>query len=151
MVTHTYRTQVAWAGSTGAGYRAYDRDHAAVAPPSAEIPMSADAVFRGDPNRVNPEQLLVMAVSSCQLLSFLALAAREGVDVVEYIDDAEGAMRSGTDRMRIDRVDLVPVIRVAPGTDHDRVRALVDLAHEGCYIASSLRTTTTVAATVVDA
>lgn len=151
MTTHTYSTHVAWQGSTGAGYRAYPRAHAGVAPPSAEIPLSADPHFRGDATRVNPEQLLVLAASSCQLLSFLAVAAHAGVDVLDYEDNAEGVMPDGRTTMRIERIDLTPVIRVAPGTDHDRIRALVEQAHHGCYIANSLTTTVTVTATVVDA
>jgi organic hydroperoxide reductase OsmC/OhrA len=151
MMTHTYQAQVAWQGSTGAGYRAYSRAHAGVAPPSAEIPMSADPHFRGDAEQVNPEQLLVMAASSCQLLSFLAVAARAGVEVIQYQDSAEGVMPGAGSPMRIERIDLRPIIHVAPGTDHDQVRALVEQAHQGCYIANSLTTAVTLSPTVVDA
>ena len=136
MTIHTYSTQVAWQGSTGGGYRAYSRTHAGVAPPSAEIPLSADPAFRGDAARVNPEQLLVLAASSCQLLSFLAVAAQSHIDVVDYEDNAGGVMSDATAPMRIERIDLAPVIRVAPGTDLDRVRELVDQAYHGCYIAT---------------
>ena len=61
-------------GSTAAGYESYDRAHLGAVPPSlSEIELSADPVFRGDPQRCNPEQLLVLAAASCQLLSFLAV------------------------------------------------------------------------------
>ena len=53
---------------TAAGYRAYPREHRAVAPPAPEIRLSADPQFRGDAGLMNPEQLLVMAaapVSCC--------------------------------------------------------------------------------------
>lgn len=148
--THTYSTHVAWQGSTGAGYRAFPREHTGNALPGVEIPLSADPHFYGDATRVNPEQLLVLAASSCQLLSFLAVAAHAGVDVVHYEDNANGVMPHGTTPMRIERIALTPLIRVAPGTDHDQVRALVDQAHHGCYIANSLTTTVTVTATVID-
>jgi organic hydroperoxide reductase OsmC/OhrA len=150
MADHLYGTHLVWRGSTVGGYRDYRRDHVAVAPPSAEIPMSADPHFRGDGGRVNPEQLLVMAASSCQLLSFLALAARAGIDVRDYEDDAEGVMSGHGTPMRIERIHLTPVIRVARGTDHDTVRRLVADAHHECYIANSLRTEVTVEPTVVD-
>ena len=150
MGTHAYSTHLVWQGSTGRGYRAYPRRHTAVAPPAAEIEMSADPHFRGDADYANPEQLLVMAASSCQLLSFLAVAAQAGIDVIDYEDEAEGVMPGG-EPMRIERIHLTPVVRVAPGTDHDKVRALLEQAHAGCYIANSLRSEVTLSPTVVNA
>ncbi|WP_456789173.1 OsmC family protein [Cellulomonas sp. P5_C5] len=146
MTTHTYTTLLDWSGSTGDGYRAYSRDHRA-----ESVPLSAAPEFRGDPNRLNPEQLLVMAASSCQLLSFLGEAARAGVDVVGYADNAEGTMPSESVPTRLTRIALTPVIRVSPGTDHDLVRALVEQAHERCYVAHSLTADVVVSPTVVDA
>ena len=88
---HTYLARVEWTGSTGVGYRAYPRAHTAWTPPATEgFDLSADPHFRGDGDLPNPEQLLVLAASSCQLLSFLAVAARAGLDVVGYEDDAVG-------------------------------------------------------------
>jgi len=90
---HRYWTELTWQGSTGGGYAAYDRTHQVSAPPAGvTLSLSADPSFRGDPERLNPEQLLLAAASSCQMLSFLALAAREGIDVVGYQDSAEAFM-----------------------------------------------------------
>src|SRR5262249_1070220 len=81
---HRYTVTSAWQGSTAAGYEAYDRSHEAHAPPAeAKLRLSGDPAFRGDAARLNPEQLLVVAASSCQLLSFLAVAARARIDVVD--------------------------------------------------------------------
>ena len=44
---------------------------------------------KGDPAVLNPEQLLLMAASSCQMLWFLHLAAKARMDVVAYEDEAE--------------------------------------------------------------
>ena len=152
MTTHTYTSHLVWEGSPGAGYRSYPRSHRAVAPPAtAEIALSADPHFGGDGALLNPEQLLVMAASSCQLLSFLAVAAQHHVDVVDYEDDAQGFMTEDESPMRISRIELNPVIRVAPGTDHALVRGLIEKAHDGCYIANSLTSKMTIDATVVDA
>jgi organic hydroperoxide reductase OsmC/OhrA len=130
--THHYRSHLAWTGSTAAGYRGYDRTHQVRTPPApGDLRVSADPAFRGDPEVHNPEQLLLAAASSCQLLSFLALAARAGIDVLAYEDDAEAQMPAAIERMRITRVILRPRITVAAGTDHDQ-------GHEGCYIANTL-------------
>ena len=148
---HSYDTHLLWNGSTKAGYHDYLRDHRAVAPPAAEIALSADPHFRGDPQYTNPEQLLVMAASSCQLLSFLALAARRGIDVVDYEDEAHGEMPDDGMPMRITRILLKPVITVAGDADSDLVEQLVHEAHYGCYIANSLNTDVIVEPTVVRA
>jgi peroxiredoxin-like protein len=137
--THTYQSSLVWSGSTGAGYRAYSRTHQVSTPPAAvEFEVSADASFGGDPHHLNPEQLLLAAASSCQLLSFLALAARAGVDVEHYEDDAEAIMPATRERMRISRIVLRPQIVVAAGTDLNQVAALVTAAHHSCYIANTL-------------
>jgi organic hydroperoxide reductase OsmC/OhrA len=91
--THAYEVHCHWAGSTGLGYEHYDRTLLASAPPaSPSLTLSTDRAFRGDPNLLNPEQLLVLAAMSCQLLSFLAVAARARIDVLEYDDVGEGVM-----------------------------------------------------------
>jgi organic hydroperoxide reductase OsmC/OhrA len=149
--THNYDSHLLWKGSTGAGYRAYDRSHQMTTPPAAtELALSADPQFGGDPDRTNPEQMLVAAASSCQLLSFLSLAARRSVDVVAYEDQARGCMPRHDPPMRLTRIELAPTITVAAGTDHDLVRQLVQEAHEGCYVARSLRSEVVVDATVVE-
>ena len=150
MTTHTYATAVQWEGSTGLGYRAYSRAHAATAAPAdATLALSADAAFRGDATRLNPEQLLVVAASSCQLLSFLAVAAQHKVDVLGYTDSAEGVMDETAEPARISRIVLRPVVTVAAGTDPLEVLRLVQLAHDGCYIANSISSDVQLDVTVV--
>ena len=71
-----YDARIHWTGSTGLGWAHYDRTHTASAPPAeAEIGMTTGE-SKGDPRLNNPEQLLVMAASSCQMLWFLHLAAK---------------------------------------------------------------------------
>lgn len=149
MKDHSYRATLAWEGSTGGGYTAYTRDHDATVPPATEgFALSADPHFRGDPARANPEQLLVLAASSCQLLSFLHVAATAKLDVLDYTDDAEGMMPGDVQPMRLTRITLRPKVLVAAGSDVSRFEELMHEAHEGCFIANSLNTEVVVEATV---
>jgi organic hydroperoxide reductase OsmC/OhrA len=137
---HRYRARTACSGSTAAGYDAYERAHEASCPPAqAALGLSSDPAFHGDPTKPNPEQLLVLAASSCQLLSFLAVAARARVEVTGYEDDAEGVMPEDDPPLRITRIVLRPRITVAGDTPEARLRRLVETAHEHCFIAQSLR------------
>lgn len=141
--THSYRTSLRWSGSTGAGYDAYDRTHEVRAEPaSTTLSLAADPAFLGDPARLNPEQLLLAAASSCQLLSFLAVAARARVDVVDYSDDATAVMPEDDRPVRITRIVLRPAITViakdGQPTD-ERLTHLCEVAHRECFIANSIR------------
>jgi organic hydroperoxide reductase OsmC/OhrA len=137
---HRYAASCRWQGSTGAGYDAYERAHEAQAPPTATLQLSSDPAFRGDPALLNPEQLVVLAAASCQLLSFLAVAARARIDVVDYQDDAEGEMPEDDPPIRITRVTLRPRITIRGEVDDARIRHLVEVAHRECFIANSLST-----------
>ncbi len=142
---HSYRASLAWEGSTGDGYDGYDRTHTATAPPAqAILSMGSDPAFSGDAALLNPEQLIVLAASSCQLLSFLAVAARARIDVVAYRDTAEAVMPEDDRPMRITRIGLRPTITVTldedGGPTDERLAHLCEVAHRECFVANSLRT-----------
>jgi organic hydroperoxide reductase OsmC/OhrA len=138
---HLYRASCSWSGSTAAGYGHYRRAHAGSAPPAeAELALSSDPAFRGDPAQLNPEQLVVLAAASCQLLSFLAVASRARLDVRDYRDDATATMPEAERPIRLAEIVLRPRIVLAAGPSEERVRHLVEVAHRECFIANSLST-----------
>ncbi|MFF8959678.1 OsmC family protein [Streptomyces sp. NPDC014894] len=149
MSAHAYHVRLHWDGSTAAGVRGYSRDHTAVAPPATTpIGLSADPAFRGDPGRLNPEQLVVMAASSCQMLSFLGAAARAGVDVLAYDDEAASRLDPTARPTRLAAIRLRVTVKVAPGTDETTVQELAVQAHRECYVANSLSVPVEVTTTV---
>jgi organic hydroperoxide reductase OsmC/OhrA len=152
MTVHGYRARCSWAGSTAVGYDNYPRAHTVECPPaSAELAMSGDPAFLGDSNRLNPEQLLLAAAVSCQLLSFLAVAARARIEVIRYEDDADADMPDDDRPVRITAIRLRPRITVRAGTDQAKVHKLVALAHEQCFVANSLTSEMDIQATIVTA
>jgi organic hydroperoxide reductase OsmC/OhrA len=148
--THRYRASCSWEGSTGLGYDRYDRSHRAAArPASADLQLSADPSFLGRPERLNPEQLLLLAASSCQLLAFLAGAARARLDVGPYDDDADAVMPEDDPPVRLTAIRLRPRITVRAPCTEERVRHLTGVAHRECFIANSFRGEMTIEPTVV--
>jgi organic hydroperoxide reductase OsmC/OhrA len=148
--THTYKSTLTWEGSTSDGYDHYDRTHhVRVAPARAKLTLSSAPAFRGDPEKPNPEQLLLAAASSCQLLSFLAFAARSRIEVTAYSDEAEAEMPKDDLPVRITRITLRPRITVAPDANVERVYRLVDKAHADCYVANTLNAEMRIEAEVV--
>src|SRR5512145_2222663 len=82
---------------------------------SLTLPMSSAPGYRGDASRANPEQLFVAALSACQALTYLFLAAKNGVPVVGYADDAEGRLGIVDGKIRMSRVTLRPRITLEAG------------------------------------
>ncbi len=141
MKQHTYQVRIHWTGNDGEGtktYKSYRRDHTIVSTGKPEIAGSSDPSFRGDASRYNPEELLVAALSSCHMLSYLHLCAVNGINVVEYSDAATGIMRQNDDGSgEFVSVTLHPKVKIASG-DKDRALALHHKAHELCFIARSV-------------
>jgi organic hydroperoxide reductase OsmC/OhrA len=140
MHPHRYAARCHWSGSTASGYESYDRVHELVIEPVGTVLMlSADPAFLGDPSLLNPEQLLLAAAMSCQLLSFLAVAARARIDVLDYEDNGEAILPADDRPVGIEIVRLRPRITVRGDTDEKRVARLVAIAHNECFIANTLR------------
>jgi organic hydroperoxide reductase OsmC/OhrA len=139
---HHYVTTVTWTGNTGAGtasYRAYRRDHLIEAAGKPPLPGSSDPVFRGDPGRYNPEELLVAALSACHLLSYLHLCAVNDIVVLAYEDRATGEMLEREDGSgAFSAVTLAPRVEITAGSDVELAKALHDDAHRMCFIAGSV-------------
>jgi organic hydroperoxide reductase OsmC/OhrA len=123
-------------------YKTYSRDHKWLANGN-EIPASATPQYLGNPNRVDPEAALVSALSSCHMLTFLAVAASKGFVVESYEDDAVGHLeKNAAGKMAITRVELHPKIEFG-GTKQptgEDLHALHDKAHKECFIANSVTT-----------
>jgi organic hydroperoxide reductase OsmC/OhrA len=148
MPTDRYETRLSWSGSTGQGWEHYDRAHSATAPPAEQEVGLTTGESKGDPRLLNPEQLLVMSASSCQMLWFLHLAAKARIDVVGYEDEAVGLMPEDDEPLRITEITLRPRITVEGEASEERVRKLVDSAHEHCFIANSLTSEVVIEPTV---
>jgi organic hydroperoxide reductase OsmC/OhrA len=151
---HQYAVSVAWTGNDGAGtqsYRSYRRDHEISAPGKPSIPGSSDPLFRGDPARYNPEELLVASLSGCHMLWYLHLCAIHGIVVIEYRDRACGTLQEESDGGgAFVRVVLQPRVSIAKGGDRDKALALHDSAHHLCFIARSVAFPVEVAPEILD-
>jgi organic hydroperoxide reductase OsmC/OhrA len=138
---HHYATHLVWNGNRGDGtatYAGYGREYHIAIDGKPDLHGSADAAFRGSAERHNPEDFFVAAISSCHMLSYLALCAREGIRVVAYEDRAAATMREdGRGGGRFAEVVLHPRVTVADAAQIERARALHERAHELCFIAAS--------------
>lgn len=139
---HMYKLTAEWTGNKGEGtknVRTYDRSHTVSIQGKPELFLTTDNAAVGDKSKLNPEDLLVSALSSCHLLSYLYLCAMEGIVITSYTDNATGIMieeASGAGSFK--EVTLNPIFSV---TDESMVARAIELhhkAHEICYIANSV-------------
>jgi organic hydroperoxide reductase OsmC/OhrA len=95
-----------------------------------------------DPAAVDPEEMLVAALSNCHMLTFLHKAREAGYVVTAYRDEARGVMRkTAAGKIAVTRVTLRPEIAFAgPAPDAAALEALHHAAHEDCFIANSVTT-----------
>jgi organic hydroperoxide reductase OsmC/OhrA len=139
---HRYEATLTWTGGAEgptASYQSYSRAWRMEFAGKPPLDGSADPTFRGDPSLHNPEELLLAALATCHMLSYLALCSLKGVAVTSYRDRPEGAMARGADgRTRFVSVRLHPEVTIADAAKLDLARGLHDGAHAECYIANSV-------------
>lgn len=140
--THTYSATVTWIGNQGTGtssFREYSRNHEIRVAGKPVIEGSSDPAFRGDPTRYNPEEMLVISLSTCHMLWYLADCAMSGVIVTEYVDDATGEMVESVDGGgRFTKVVLRPRVTLGAGSDRQAADHAHHTAHAKCFISNSV-------------
>ena len=107
-----HKASIVWArNGADFGYKNYPRDHVWRFPNGVEVPGSAAPAYLGNPQRVDPEAAFVAALSSCHMLTFLALASNKGFVVDSYEDAAVGHLeKNAGGKLAITRVELHPKI-----------------------------------------
>lgn len=116
------------------------------------VPGSAPTVFGGDATRYNPEELLLMSLAQCHMLTFLAVASKKRIPVLRYEDRASGTLAVGASgKMSMQEVVLRPRVTIAAGFDAAALAGVHDKAHANCFIANSVNFPVRVEPTVADA
>ena len=145
-----HKVTVEWERETESfSYDAYNRDHLWTFDGGVRVAASAAPAFRGNPANVNPEEALVAALSSCHMLTFLALAARKQFVVDGYLDHAVGFLEKNADgKLAMTRVILRPKVTFGGPNipDMDQIKSFHERAHTECFIANSVLTKVTVEA-----
>lgn len=125
------------------GYKEYNRRHLWRVDAGFDIMASAAPTYLGDEDCIDPEEAFVASLSSCHMLTFLAIASKKRLVVDKYEDKAVGHMEKNAEgRLAVTRVDLYPRIGFADGTliDAETLSEMHHAAHEHCFIANSVTT-----------
>jgi organic hydroperoxide reductase OsmC/OhrA len=148
----TYTADVFWALQDGEDFPAgrYSRGHTISFDGGASIAASASPLVVGKwavAAAVDPEEMLVAALSNCHMLSFLHVARLAGFVAASYRDHAEGVMESiAPGKQAVTKVVLHPKIEwIGTVPDKAALDRMHHEAHEVCFIANSVKTQVTVA------
>jgi organic hydroperoxide reductase OsmC/OhrA len=148
-MAHEYKATIAWKRGAGEAFTdlKFSRAHqwsfdGGITVPGSSSPLSVRVPY-SRAEAVDPEEALVAALSSCHMLTFLYLAAKQGLIVESYQDDAVGVMtKNARGKLFVSKVALRPRIAFA-GAQQPNAAQLAELhhhAHEECYIANSVVT-----------
>jgi organic hydroperoxide reductase OsmC/OhrA len=148
-MAHEYKATVSWKRGSDEAFTdiKFSRGHewsfdGGVTVPASSSPLSVKLPF-SKADAVDPEEALVAALSSCHMLTFLYLAAKQGFVVDSYDDDAVGVMtKNERGKLFVSKATLRPRIAFS-GAKQPSAAQLDELhhhSHEECYIANSVLT-----------
>ncbi len=131
----------------------YPKDHTVRYVGGQTLGASASSAYGGNAALADPEQLLLSALSSCHMLTFMAVAANRGYVVDEYLDEAECEIGKNDEGITaVVWASLRPKVRfsgdVRPnGEEYDKLH---DRAAKACFVGQSLKTEVSIDAMLVD-
>ena len=124
-------------------YRTYNRDHDWKFDAGITIRASSNPIYQGNERCVDPEEAFVASLSSCHMLTFLALAANKRYVVDRYRDQAVGVLgNDASGNLSMTRVTLRPQVTFRGESPPSEVehRQLHHRAHRACFLANSVKT-----------
>ena len=125
-------------------YNSYNRAHdVSFKDGKVVVPFSAATAFKGDADRVDPEDAFVGSLASCHMLTFLFICSQKKLVVDTYEDAAVGTLEKGPDgKLWMAHVTLKPRVKFAPGVtvDKETLDEIHHRAHGDCFIAISVKT-----------
>jgi organic hydroperoxide reductase OsmC/OhrA len=140
-----YTADILWSLKDGEDFAngRYSRAHTVSFDCGITIPASGSPHILGkwaEPAAVDPEEMLVAALSNCHMLTFLHKARLAGFTVAAYADHGEGIMEEiAPGRLGVTKVWLKPDITwTGPAPTPEQLADLHHAAHEECYIANSV-------------
>lgn len=143
-----HRLTLEWRRTTpDFNYDTFERTHTILFSGGTRIEMSSAPEYLGNKAYTNPEELFGAALSSCHMLTFLAIAAKSRLIVEHYEDQVTAILEKNEQgQMAVTRVFLRPKVTFSGAAvpDVEKIRALHDKAHKYCFIANSVRSEVTI-------
>ncbi|MCD0469526.1 OsmC family protein [Flavobacterium sp. JAS] len=138
---HLFKAEVNWTSNQiqeDSTKRFYNKSHQIKIEGKPVLNVSAAKAFKGDPELYNPEDLLLSSLVSCHMMSYLYVCSQNGIEVLEYSDNAEATLEVSPDGSgRFTEVRLNPRVKIS---NSDKIELAIELhkkANQLCFIANS--------------
>ena len=119
----------------------YSNQHEIIFTPNIKITADSAPDWRGSELNSNHEQTLAASLSSCHMMTFLALAAKMNWPVTGYKDNAIATLgKNSKGQMSVTKIELNPKVEFSDGfsADGEEMKKVQERAHRYCFIANSL-------------
>jgi organic hydroperoxide reductase OsmC/OhrA len=140
-MAHLFKAQINWTSNQNqeqSGRKFYSKTHQIKIEGKPILDVSAAKAFKGDPKLYNPEDLFLSSLVSCHMMSYLYVCSQNGIEVLEYTDNAEATLVVSADGSgRFTEVHLHPKVKIA---NPNKIQEALDLhikANQLCFIANS--------------
>lgn len=138
---HLFKVEVNWTSQKNAvdfSKRFYSKSHQIKIEGKPVLDISAAKAFKGDPELYNPEDLLLSSLVSCHMMSYLYVCSQNGIEVLEYSDNAEATLEVNPDGSgRFVEARLYPKVKISNPDQIELALELHQKANELCFIANS--------------
>jgi organic hydroperoxide reductase OsmC/OhrA len=112
-----------------------------VSPGKHEMAVGSPPEFKGEEGLWSPEELLVAALNTCLMLTFLAYAKHKGLEIASYESRADGLLENVDGKYRVTQIAVEPQVAMKSEADFGRAGEIMTSAKEGCFISNSITAT----------
>ena len=93
---------------------------------------------KGMPGIWSPEHLLVAAVSSCLMTTFLAIAENSKLSFQNFSCNASGKLEMVDGKYLITEIMLMPIVSLVDNNEKEKAEIILQKAEANCLISNSL-------------
>ncbi|QQU04423.1 OsmC family protein [Myroides odoratus] len=141
MYKHLFKAALNWMATDKVkeqNIKVYAKSHTIKIEGKDILSISAAKAFKGDPTLLNPEDLLLSALTSCHMMSYLYICQQHNIEVLAYEDNSEATLILNADGSgRITKVVLNPIVRIKEESQKELALQLHIQANKLCFIANS--------------
>ena len=138
---HLFKAEVKWTSNQNqedSTKRFYSKSHTVLIEGKPILNVSAAKAFKGDSEKYNPEDLLLSSLVSCHMMSYLYVCSQNGIEVLEYSDNAEATLEVSPDGSgRFVTITLNPEVKISNSSQIQLALGLHQKANQLCFIANS--------------
>lgn len=139
-IKHLFKAELNWSSckTQETSSKIYSKTHQIKIEGKPVLDVSAAKAFKGDPELYNPEDLLLSSLVSCHMMSYLYVCSQNGIEILEYSDNAEATLEVNPDGSgRFVEARLYPKVKIS---NSDQIELALELHHKAnqlCFIANS--------------